>query len=465
MKLDFAGYPNVTVLVVGDVMLDRYWSGPSTRISAEAPVPIIHVTAMEERPGGAANVALNVAALGARAELLGLVGDDEAGRAITKQLSDCDVMTRLRVVPDIPTCTKYRVLSQHQQLLRIDRESDLGRGDLAGLLEDFYLAIQTASVLVLSDYAKGTLADPGPYIRAANQHGLPVLVDPKGRDFQRYRGATLMTPNRAEFEAIAGRCVTEAELLSRGEALRQDLGLAALLLTRGEHGMTLLADGREPHYLPTRAREVFDVTGAGDTVIATLAVALATGHTLADAAHLANVAAGIVVGKLGAAVSSIAELNLELNGSSTLAGGVLSEEQALGLMRQIRAKGGRIVMTHGHFDPLRASHIAFLKEARTQGEGLFVAVPTHAQLPWGSTEEGKLMPDLAEHMTVLAALRAVDGVIPLTEPEPDFLYQRLMPDMVVLPDETTPAPITSSSGGGFLLPYRLRPDGMTVKGI
>jgi D-beta-D-heptose 7-phosphate kinase/D-beta-D-heptose 1-phosphate adenosyltransferase len=300
------------VLVVGDVMLDRYWHGSTTRISPEAPVPVVKVESDEYRAGGAGNVALNAASLGSRAELVGLVGPDEAARRLRERLEGGGVVCRLLEAPQHPTITKLRIISRHQQLIRLDFEDNFAVLDGAGIGKAFEEALAGSGAVVLSDYGKGTLSDVGSLIGVGREHGVPVVVDPKGTDFGRYRGATVITPNLAEFEAIVGHCADDAALVARGETLRDGLDLDALLVTRSERGMTLLQKGRAPLHLPTRARDVFDVTGAGDTVVAVLGTGLACGLTLADATALANLAAGVVVGKLGTATVSVAELDLAL---------------------------------------------------------------------------------------------------------------------------------------------------------
>lgn len=296
------------VLVVGDVMLDRYWHGSTNRISPEAPVPIVKVEQDEFRAGGAGNVALNIASLGGLTDLVGLVGRDEAGALLNSRLAEAGVTCRFIEVPSHPTITKLRIISRHQQLIRLDFEESFAVLDSAGVESSFEAALPDAGAVVLSDYGKGTLAQVGSLIRAAREHGVPVVVDPKGTDFGRYCGATVITPNLSEFEAVVGHCADEATLTARGEALREALDLEAVLVTRSERGMTLLARGQAPLTLPARARDVFDVTGAGDTVVALLGLGLACGRSLAEAMNLANVAAGIVVGKLGTASVSLDEL-------------------------------------------------------------------------------------------------------------------------------------------------------------
>lgn len=301
-------FSSAHLVVVGDVMLDRYWHGATTRISPEAPVPVVKVEQDEFRAGGAGNVALNAAALGAATTLVGLVGQDEAARLLHRKLSAGTVHCRLVEAPRHPTITKLRVISRHQQLIRLDFENDFAEAESAGIGQSFAAALDEADAVVFSDYGKGTLAGVGLLIEAARAKGLPVVVDPKGADFERYRKASVITPNMSEFEAVVGHCADEQAVRTRGAALREHLALDALLITRSERGMTLLQKDAPPLDLPTRARDVFDVTGAGDTVVAVLGACLASGLDLPHATRLANVAAGIVVGKVGTATVSRTEL-------------------------------------------------------------------------------------------------------------------------------------------------------------
>ena len=291
----------VRVLVAGDVMLDRYWFGDVHRISPEAPVPVVHVKRTEERPGGAANVARNITALGAGARLLSVVGNDEAARSLEELLAGERVQASLYRDADLSTTVKLRVIGQQQQLLRIDFERAPSHEVLAQKLDEFERAVDEADAVVLSDYGKGSLERVQDMIAAARRHGKPVLVDPKGDEYTRYRGATLLTPNRGEFREVAGRWSDEADLARRAQKLRAELDLEALIVTRSEEGMSLFT-AKESHHEPTQAREVYDVSGAGDTVIAVLALMVGAGADLHDAMKVANHAAGIVVGKLGTAV-------------------------------------------------------------------------------------------------------------------------------------------------------------------
>ena len=295
------------LLVVGDVMLDRYWFGDVARISPEAPVPVVKVSRSEDRIGGAGNVARNAAALGIQVTLLSVVGADEVGRALAQRIAAEAFAARLHEDADYQTTLKLRVIGRQQQLLRIDFEAPPKQEVLAAKLKDYESLVEDCDVVVLSDYGKGGLAHVAGMIELARRHRKPVLVDPKGEDYERYRGATLLTPNRSEFREVAGSWRNEQELALKAEALRARLALEALLITRSEEGMTLFR-AEQAFHEPTVAREVYDVSGAGDTVIAVLASALAAGADYHEAVILANRAAGIVVGKLGTAVVSPAEL-------------------------------------------------------------------------------------------------------------------------------------------------------------
>lgn len=306
-KLTLPDCKNARVLVVGDVMLDRYWFGNVERISPEAPVPIVHVQRTEERPGGAANVARNVAALGGQATLLSVVGDDEAGRSLLALLEKEQVKTIFHQDAQLPTTVKLRVIGRQQQLMRIDFETPPSREVLEDKLDDFESLVDSVDVVILSDYGKGSLTHVTKMIDAAKRHGKRVLIDPKGDDFSKYRGATMLTPNRGEFREVAGRWANETELAKKAAAVREQYNFEALLVTRSEEGMSLFTQNEAVHE-PTQAREVYDVSGAGDTVIATIALMLAAGASMTDAMRIANRAAGVVVGKLGTATVTQQEL-------------------------------------------------------------------------------------------------------------------------------------------------------------
>lgn len=307
-------FSSARILVVGDVMLDRYWFGDVSRISPEAPVPVVKVERSEERPGGAANVARNCAALGASVGLLSVVGDDEAGRILKRQMEEGGIAASLLTDAAIDTTVKLRVLGRQQQLLRIDFETTPSHEILRAKLAEFQLRLPEVDAVILSDYGKGGLAHIGEMIRLARAAGKKVLVDPKGEDYSKYQGATVITPNRSELRQVVGSWAGDAQLAAKATQLRSDLDLEALLVTRSEEGMSLYREGEVLHQ-PARAREVFDVSGAGDTVIATLAAMIALGESWGNAVQLANLAGGIVVGKLGTATVSREELSAALAAS------------------------------------------------------------------------------------------------------------------------------------------------------
>ena len=444
-------FKDVRVLVVGDVMLDRYWHGGTHRISPEAPVPVVRVEQVESRPGGAGNVALNITALGGSAILLGLTGDDEMARALERILEEQNVDCRFERLESLPTITKMRIISRHQQLIRLDFEDGFPSLNDTELLSQFGHLLPTSDLVLLSDYGKGTLRDAQVFIQQARAAGKRVLVDPKGNDFGKYRGATLITPNLSEFEAVVGRCEDEEVLVERGMELLQEHDFEALLITRGEQGMTLLESGKEPRHLPTHAREVFDVTGAGDTVISVLSAGLAAGMPLEAATQLSNVAAGIVVGKLGTASASLDEIRTALAEQEVVHRGVVTEEELMAAVETARSRGESVVFTNGCFDILHAGHVTYLEQASRLGDRLVVGVnadETVRQL------KGPDRPvnTLERRALVLAALGCVDWVVPFSEETPERLICRLRPDFLVKggdndPDKVPGARCVREAGG------------------
>ena len=418
------------VLVVGDIILDRYWSGPTQRVSPEAPVPVVRINQIEERPGGAGNVALNVASLGAKATLMGLTGADEASDTLENGLNQLGVECHFSQLVDYPTITKLRVLSQHQQLIRLDFESTSIDFNVDDLIKNYEQQLKETDVVILSDYAKGCLSEVARMINIAKQAGKKVIVDPKGNDFQKYKNATLITPNFGEFTAVVGECRDVDEIVSKGSILCKELNLEALLITRSEHGMTLLQQNEEPVHFPARAAEVFDVTGAGDTVIATLATTIAAGGSFVHATALANTAAGLVVAKLGAASVTLEELHTALHEPREEDTGVQDEESMADQMAAARLRGETIVMTNGCFDILHAGHISYLEKARALGDRLIIAVNDDASVK-RLKGESRPLNSLEDRMTVLAALSCVDWVVPFTEDTPERLISRLLPDILV----------------------------------
>lgn len=411
------------------MMLDRYWFGGTSRISPEAPVPVVHIQSGDDRPGGAANVAVNLASLGAQTTLHGVVGGDEPGSALRDILGRLNIHCVFTESGSQPTITKTRVLSRGQQLIRLDREESKKREQQA--IDSLSVAtLQGMDVVVLSDYGKGGLTNAAEIIALCRKAGVPVLVDPKGTDFSRYRGATLLTPNQGEFEAVAGACETEDELVARAHAMIDELDLGGLLVTRSEKGMLIVDRDGDTTFLSTEAREVYDVTGAGDTVIATLAAAMACGNALKDAAALANLAAGLVVRKIGVATVTPAELNVALHQRGKGGRGLLAEDELLVLVAEVRQRGEKIVMTNGCFDVLHAGHVAYLEEAKSLGDRLIVAVNDDDSVRRLKGESRPINP-LMDRMSVLAGLAAVDWVVPFAEDTPARLIGSVLPDILV----------------------------------
>ncbi|EMT6575937.1 MULTISPECIES: bifunctional D-glycero-beta-D-manno-heptose-7-phosphate kinase/D-glycero-beta-D-manno-heptose 1-phosphate adenylyltransferase HldE [Providencia] len=444
MKVTLPDYKQAGVLVVGDVMLDRYWHGPANRISPEAPVPVVKVTMVEERPGGAANVAMNIASLGANSRLVGLTGIDDAAKALTENLNAVQVRCDFVAIPTHPTITKLRVLSRNQQLIRLDFEEGFDNVDVAPVLERIEQALPHIGALVLSDYAKGALTHVEKMIALANKANVPVLIDPKGNNFERYRGATLLTPNMSEFEAIVGACKDNQDVEEKGMKLLQSLELKALLITRSEQGMSLIRRDEAPLHLPTQAQEVFDVTGAGDTVIGVLAASIASGRPLHEACALANAAAGVVVGKLGTSTVSPIELENAIRGRADTGFGVMTESELKQAVANARQRGERVVMTNGCFDILHAGHVSYLANARKLGDRLIVAVNSDASTRRLKGETRPVNP-LEQRMTVLGALGAVDWVVAFEEDTPQRLIAEVLPDILVKGGDYRPEEIAGSA--------------------
>ena len=431
MNINLPEYTNANVLVIGDVMLDRYWHGPTERISPEAPVPVLNVQKVEDRPGGAANVALNIATLGAKVNLIGLVGDDEPATALKNTLKSVSGKSNFVVQADFQTITKLRVLSRHQQLIRLDFEQSLNQTSSTAMLKKVDLALDgNYPVIILSDYNKGALIDVQAMINIARSKKIRILVDPKGSDFEKYRGATLLTPNLSEFEAVVGSCPTESILVEKGLKLLTDYNLDALLVTRSEHGMTLIQRDKKAVHLPTLAQEVYDVTGAGDTVISVLAASLAAGSSLESACLLANAAAGVVVGKIGTSTVNTIELANAVYNKQEQGFGVLSEEQLKVAVQLAQHRGEKIVMTNGCFDILHAGHVSYLNTAKEQGDRLIVAVNSDHSVR-KLKGEGRPINTIERRMAVLEGLGSVDWVIEFNDETPRNLIANILPDLLV----------------------------------
>ncbi|EAR20428.1 bifunctional D-glycero-beta-D-manno-heptose-7-phosphate kinase/D-glycero-beta-D-manno-heptose 1-phosphate adenylyltransferase HldE [Nitrococcus mobilis] len=425
-------FHELNVLVAGDAMLDRYWYGEAGRISPEAPVPVVAIARSENRPGGAANVALALAALGVQTTLVAPIGHDEAGTVLRGLLAAAGVRTHWLEQPTGTTITKLRIISQHQQMLRVDFEGSAAA--VAGVSPEILgQSLSRVDAVIFSDYAKGALAQVAPLIHACREAGRPVLIDPKRSEFAAYAGASVLTPNRAEFERMVGRCGSEFERVERARELLLRLDLTAMLLTRGEEGMTLIERDREAVHIAARAQEVFDVTGAGDTVVAVLGAALAAGEELAQAAALANLAAGVVVGKLGTATVSLTELHAAAQRWLPAADGpcgIVTEGELIALMDGLRQRQDVVVMTNGCFDILHPGHIAYLEQAKACGDWLIVAVNDDDSVR-RLKGRGRPINPLAQRMAVLAGLAAVDWVVSFSEDTPVRLIEAIGPDVLV----------------------------------
>lgn len=428
--MQLVDFSQANVLVVGDIMLDRYWSGSTGRISPEAPVPVVNINGAQDRPGGAANVALNLAALGCRVTLIGLTGRDEAADVLAETMKSVGVESHFVRVDGYDTITKLRVMSRNQQLMRLDFEKSFMAVDKTELEALYQSCLHEHQAVILSDYAKGCLSHIRPLINAARTLAIPVIVDPKGDDFAKYAGATLITPNMSEFEQVAGPCENERVLIDKAETIALKNDLDALLVTRSEKGMTLLQPNKPEFHLPAKAKEVYDVTGAGDTVIATLTAAYATGSTLQNACALANAAASIVVGKVGTSTVSYDELSSLVSGDQDIGLGVMTEEQLLIAVKEAKKRGETLVMTNGCFDILHAGHVSYLSHAQKLGHRLVVAVNTDASV---TTLKGPGRPvnDISRRMAVLAGLASVDWVVPFSEDTPERLISHVLPDILV----------------------------------
>lgn len=414
---------NQKVIVVGDVMLDQTWSGSVDRISPEAPVPVVKIDNDQVQLGGAGNVAVNLTKLGVQAQLHAVVGDDLAGQSLQNLLASYDIISGLQVRPEVTTTQKLRVLSMSQQLIRLDFEEQTSAVDAE------QIDLTGCAVLVLSDYMKGALADPQPLIQSAKKQNIPVLADSKIQDIVSYRGVTLFKPNRKEFELLVGQCADLTEMQQKAQDLMRQHDIQYFLITLGKDGMLLVSANGATQYSESRARDVFDVTGAGDTVIATFAAALAAGADWFEAMDLSNRAAGIVVGKLGTASVSTDELAATVLLDDVLSA-ICDKESLRERVRQAQRQGKKVVMTNGCFDVLHAGHVQYLKQARELGDYLVVAVNTDDSIR-RLKGENRPINELEDRLEVLASLHAVDWLVPFAEDTPESLIEWVKPDVLV----------------------------------
>ena len=430
MGLDLPRFDATRVLVVGDVMLDRYWHGGTSRISPEAPVPVVRVQNSEDSPGGAGNVALNIAALGSAASLVGVVGSDENGKLLETRLNAAGVLCDFQQSSEKPTVTKLRIISRHQQLIRLDFEESFHQEDASEVAAKTNALLANNDVVIISDYQKGALHDVKTIISEARKLGVPVLVDPKGEDFSIYAGATVLKPNLHEFELVVGPCSSEEELINKGQAMLKELNIEALLVTRGEQGMSLIRKDEAELHFPARAREVYDVTGAGDTVVSVLAASIGAGLSMADSVALANIAAGLIVAKLGTATVTGPELRRELQRDGGSHRGVVSKEQLLLAVADAREHGEKIVFTNGCFDIIHAGHVGYLQDARRQGNRLIVAINDDESVS-RLKGPGRPINPIERRMAVVAGLESVDWVVAFSEDTPEDLLNAVKPEMLI----------------------------------
>jgi len=441
-------FDNAHILTVGDAMLDRYWHGDTNRVSAEAPIPVIEVTGIEDRPGGAANVALNVATLGAKSSLIAATGQDEMSDILESKLSSSGIGCHFIKVEGMSTITKVRLVSRSQQMIRADFEAlfDVDAGQVVKGMD----LVADYDSLVLSDYDKGLFSDPASIIENARKKGKPVLVDPKFKPFSAYKGATVIKPNTLELKNAVGDWNSEAEMLEKCRVLMAGMGCEAMLVTRASEGMTLIEQHEESHF-PARTREVYDTSGAGDTVIAVLAASLASGQTLRDSVALANVAAGIVVSHFGVTSVSGPELRAEVDLAESVGQGKLSAEQLFAAVQGSRSRGEKVVFTNGCFDILHAGHVDYLGDAKREGDRLIVAINSDESVH-RLKGEGRPINPLDRRMTMLAGLASVDWVVSFDGDTPEALLRMLKPDVLVKGgdyaiDQVVGADIVRSAGG------------------
>lgn len=456
----FNSLSQVKILVVGDVMLDRYWTGDSSRISPEAPVPVVKIGELDDKVGGAANVARNIAHLDGQVTLLGLIGDDENGDRLEAILAEENIQSELIKQYQQPTITKLRVISRQQQVVRLDFEQTFAQQQADLVEQRFESLMLDFDFILFSDYNKGTLKNVSQMIRTARKAGKTVLVDPKSQDLSIYAGANVITPNKAEFAGAGGLVENEQEIWSSAKQIMQECEIESILLTRSEQGMSALSQ-TEKVDMPAQVREVSDVTGAGDTVIATLSMMMAAGLSLADAAKVANLAAGIVVAKLGAATVSPEELYQVVNKSlfaSKQAHYQTPFDEVLQHIEFARRSGEKIVFTNGCFDILHAGHVHYLEQAKALGDRLVVGLNNDESIKRLKGEDRPIN-QLAQRATVLTGLASVDWVIPFGEVNGDayddtpyHVIDKVNPDVLVkggdyTVDQIVGADIVQQRGG------------------
>ncbi len=418
------------VLVVGDVMLDRYWQGTTDRISPEAPVPVVKINDRSMRVGGAGNVAVNITSLGGQAFLIGMVGEDDAAKDLAHLLAECDVNDYCVSDNSISTTIKLRVLAQHQQLIRLDFEADVSHVNQQKIDESFSALLKDVNLVVLSDYGKGVVHDTAKFIQKANDAHVKVLIDPKKNNFGEYAGAYLVTPNKKEFEAVVGVCSTQQEIETKARALIDEHQFGGLLVTQGEQGMTLIMKDQNAVHFPTHAREVYDVTGAGDTVIASLAAGISAGMDVADAVHLSCVAAGIVVGRIGTAKVTQDDILKEEKSVTTSQNKISNEEELIKYVKECKKEGKTIAISNGCFDILHAGHVHYLEQASAFADVFILAVNSDSSVKQ-LKGESRPINNLDNRLAVLSGLASIDRLVAFSEETPERLICNIKPDVLI----------------------------------
>ena len=426
----FPNFSNSKILVVGDSMIDKYWFGETKRISPEAPVPVVKINKEEKRLGGAANVALNLASIGCQVTLISLVGDDKEKDFLDKELHNKKIVNKLIANENISTTVKLRTISKNTQLIRQDFESEIEKFKEISLIKEFEEVVKEYNLIIFSDYAKGTLCEIDKFIKIAKRYKIPTLVDPKQSLSKIYKGATLLKPNYKEFESMVGKCKTEEEFDKKAFELISELDLESLVVTRGSDGISLYQKGDIPIKEKAKTIEVFDVTGAGDTVIAILGAFISKGLSLDKAIVFANEAAGIVIGRIGTSSISETELKHINYKSNCFTNKLIANERLSEKVRTIKSNNQKIVMTNGCFDIIHAGHVDYLTKAKTLGDKLIVAINSDASI---KTLKGPDRPinDFKNRVKVLSALSVIDFIVMFDSESPFEVIKKINPDILV----------------------------------
>ncbi len=456
--MNLSNLSNAKVLVIGDVILDQYWLGETTRISPEAPAPIVNIENMENRLGGAANVAMNASSLGATVTLIGMVGSDENGNRLLDLLGRTAINTEIVCKKNFKTPTKLRVISRNQQLLRLDYESGDEEVDNTEVIEACQKRIPDYETIVISDYDKGAVTRIEKIIRAARKENKQVIVDPKGANFDKYKNANIITPNYQEFMQVVGPCSDEAELEDKAVRMCGELNLDALLITRSERGMSLYAQGQQARHFPTQAKEVYDVTGAGDTVVGLFASAISANYSLADSVKIANLGAGVAVSKLGTVSVTMEELEFNVHVPAGRSKRVTDIDELKQSLSALKSNNEKIVFTNGCFDLIHRGHIACLRDAKSRGDCLIVAINDDTSVRH-LKGDGRPVCSLQNRIAVLEELSCIDWIIPFSEDTPLALITELQPDIYIKggdyeKEKLAESELVSSYGGDVVIsPY------------